>query len=238
MTILAIETSTRQLGVAAVDAGRVLASYELLADYPHAVELPNAVTRVLQSARTPLNRVEAIVVDIGPGSFTGLRIGLAFVKALVFPKSLPVVGVASLDVLAAHVPYASSPIYAVLDARQGNVYLARYRWDRQRILKDSDYLLGPLEQTLAASAEPAIFVGDGCAAFREQILARVPQAVFAPSDFWLPRAATLARLGQERFRAGQRDDPQTLVPLYLYPMDCSVRSPDRPTAVIPKTVAV
>ena len=78
MPLLAIETSGRQLGVALRDGERLLASYELLVpDYPHAAELPDAVKRVMKAAGTSLDRLEAIAVDIGPGSFTGLRIGLA-----------------------------------------------------------------------------------------------------------------------------------------------------------------
>ena len=76
MSVLAIETSSRQLGVAVLDGERLVASYDLLADYPHAVELPGAVVRVLTTARIPLDTLEAVVVDIGPGSF---KIGRAHV---------------------------------------------------------------------------------------------------------------------------------------------------------------
>ena len=239
MAVLAIETSTRQLGVTALDGTRVLSSYEILGDYPHAVELPGAVTRVLKEAKLELAGLDALIVDIGPGSFTGLRIGLAFVKAIVFAQRLPVVGVASLDVLAASVNFAPHPIYAVMDARQGNVYLARYRCDAQtqQLIKDSDYLLGPVAQVLASWTQPAIFVGDGCLVHGEAIRQHVPQALMVPSEFWLPNAATLARLGLARWQRGEQDDPGQLVPLYLYPMDCSVRSADRTTSVIPKPVA-
>src|SRR3989338_3376390 len=117
MAILAIETATRQLGAAVVQDGHVLAAYELLADYPHAVELPGAVTRVLKEAGTTLEQLEAIAVDIGPGSFTGLRIGLAFVKALAFPAKKPVVGVVSLDVLAANPPLSPRLLFPGLAPR-------------------------------------------------------------------------------------------------------------------------
>ena len=232
MRVLAIETSSRVLGVALIEGERILSSYELLADYPHAAELPGAVTRVLQDARSALERVEAIVVDIGPGSFTGLRIGLAFVKALAFPHKTAVVGMASLDVLAAGLPSASPLICPILDAKQKNVYAARYRLEAGRPVKQGDYVLGPVDEFLARVTEPAIFLGDGCALYGERIRARCPNAQFAPVECWLPRAATLARLGHERLLAGERDDPARLVPLYLYPQDCQVRGPDRPTSVL------
>ncbi len=237
MPLLAIETSTRMLGVAVIDGERLLSSYELLADYPHAAELPGAVTRVLQAARTTLSQLEAIVVDIGPGSFTGLRIGLAFVKALAFPGKTPVVGVPSLDVLAANLPSAPRLVCPLLDAKQQNVYAALYQMDAGRPVKRSEYVLGPVDEVLTLVKEPAVFLGDGAALYRERILQRCPDAQFADPELWLPRAATLARLGRERLAKGQRDDPATLVPMYLYPQDCQVRGPNRPTSVLPKQPA-
>ena len=237
MPLLAIETATKQLGVAVIDGDRVLSSYELLEEYPHAVELPGAVARVLKAARTTLQHIEAIVVDIGPGSFTGLRIGLAFAKALAFPAKKPLIGVASLDVLAASLPYAARPIVPLLDARQKNLYGAFYRLHEGRLTKQSEYLLQPAHELIARIKEPAILSGDGCAVYRQELLAQCPDPQFAPADLWLPRVTTLARLGAERFGAGQTDNPAKLVPMYLYLLDCSVRGPDRPTSVLPPASA-
>ena len=226
MLILAIETSTRQLGVAALDGEQLAASYELLADaphYPHATELPDAVTRVLRAAHTTLEQVEAIAVDIGPGSFTGLRIGLAFVKALAFPMKKTVVGVPSLDVLAANLPFAPRLVCPLLDAKQHNVYGALYRAEGGSLKRQTDYLLGPVEHLLSQIKEPTIFLGDGGARYHDRIVERLgSEAVFAAQELWLPRVATLARLGSERLRTGQRDDAASLVPMYLYPQDASV----------------
>lgn len=232
--ILAIDTSTKQLGLAVLDGERVVSSYTVLAEYPHAVELPGAVQRVLKEAHTTLDRLEALVVDIGPGSFTGLRIGVAFVKALAFSTKKPVVAVPSLDVLAAGVPFAQQPVAVILDARQHNVYAALYRPHEGVLRKTTDYFLGKPDDFLSQLKGPVIILGDGIARYRDQIFAACPQAEFAPPEFWLPNPATLARLGAARLAKGEQDDPATLVPLYLYPLDCSVRGPDRPTAVLSK----
>jgi len=237
MSVLAIETATPRLGVALVDGERPLASYELLGANPHAVELPAAVTHVLQAARTTLECVEAIVVDIGPGSFTGLRIGLAFAKALAIRYKTPLVGISSLDVLACQLPWVSQQICPLLDAKQKNVYAALYRAQGASAVRQTQHLLGPVDDVLALIREPTLFLGDGCALYRDRIVGRLGEhARFAAPDLWLPSVATLGRLGSERFAKGERDDPKTLVPLYLYPLDCSVRGPDRPTAVLPKPV--
>ena len=234
--ILAIETATRQLGAAVVDGERLLASYEVLADNPHAVELPAAVTRVLQAAHTTLAKLDALVIDLGPGSFTGLRIGLAFVKALVFSTKKPLIGISSLDVLAANAPFTRQPICALLDAKQKNVYAALYRLDGTLPIKQTEYLLGHVDDILTRVTEPAIFLGDGCGLYRERILQRCPEPQFASPELWLPRAATLGRLGSQRFLKGERDEPSRLVPMYLYPFDCSVRGPDRPTSILSQTI--
>ena len=237
MQILAIDTSTRQLGVALTDDERLLSSYEVLADYPHAVELPDAVTRVLKAAQTTLERIDAIAVDLGPGSFTGLRIGLALVKALVFSAKKAVVGVASLDVLAANAPFSPGLICPLLDAKQKNVYAALYQMDAGRPVKRSDYFLGPIDQWLPQVTSTTLFLGDGCALYRDRIIGELgDNARLAPMDLWFPRAATLARLARARLAEGASDDPSRLVPLYLYPLDCSVRGPDRPTAILPQEV--
>ncbi len=237
MKFLAIETSTRQLGVALIDEERLVASYELLAHYPHAAELPAAVNRVLQTAAANWKDLEALVVDIGPGSFTGLRIGLAFVKAIAFATGKPVVGVSSLDVLAAGLPWAALPVCALLDARQQNLYAALYAVKDGEAVRQSEYLLAPADEALELLSRPTIVVGDGCAAYHDRLLAKCPGAHIAPQELWLPKAATLARLGRARWLSGLRDDPALLVPMYLYPLDCSVRGPNRPSAVLSSRAA-
>lgn len=235
--LLAIETSSRQLGVALWHGGQVLSSYELLAEYPHAVELPAAVKRVLDAGHTTLEQLEAIAVDVGPGSFTGLRIGLAFVKAMAFVTKKPVIGVSSLDVLAANAAGSSGLVCPLLDARQKNVYAALFRMSDGVPVKQSEYFLGPPAELLKTLNQAVTLLGDGCAIYRSLIEERLgARGSFAPPELWLPRATVLARLAAGRLDAGQRDDAATLVPLYLYPLDCSVRGPDRPTAVLPKAV--
>jgi len=242
MTVLAIDTSTEQLAVAVVDEHRVLGSFELLAERPHATELPQAISRVLQASGQTLQRLDGFVVDIGPGSFTGLRIGIAFVKALAFQTKKPVIGVPSLDVLAAQLPDAPHLVCPILDAKQRKVYAATYQTAWGRLSKQSDYQLLTVEalvQTLTAPVPTSglaalgkvIFVGDGAGLYRETLAQALgDRAQFAAPDFWLPHAATLGRLGLERLRQGQKDDPSTLIPMYLYPMTCTISSPKSQSA--------
>lgn len=236
MALLAIETATRAMGVAVIDGDQVASSFELLADYPHAVELPGAVRRVLQSARLTMSQLDGFILDVGPGSFTGLRIGMAFVKALAYVTKKPVIAVSSLDVLASGFSFAPIPVCPVLDAKQKNVYAALYDAKAAIAARKSDFFLGPIAEWLPKITEPTLFVGDGCAVYREQIVAKLGKlAAFAPADAAWPKAGVLARLGMEKFRHNQIEDAATLVPLYLYPLDCSVRGPNRTSAILAST---
>ena len=228
MKVLAVETSSDQLGVALVDEQRVLASYELLADRPHAVELPQAVNRILQAGGCTLEQLEGIAVDIGPGSFTGLRIGVAFVKALVFRAKTAVIGVPSLDALAANVPMAPHRVCPILDAKQRKVYAALYQTRDGVMRKESDYQLVTLDELLPIldTDRPVILLGDGVALYRQRLTQALGErALFTGPEAWMPRAATLGRLGLERLAQGLRDDPSRLVPMYLYPMTCTIHKP-------------
>lgn len=228
MNVLAIETSTDQLGVALVNDQRVLASSELLAERPHAVELPQAVSRVLQAGGCRLEQLDGIAVDIGPGSFTGLRIGVAFVKALVFRTKTAVIGVPSLDVLAANLPMAPHLVCPILDAKQRKVYTALYQPADGALRKTSDYHLTTLEEwiPMLKKAGPVVLLGDGVALYRQRLTEALgKQALFAAPELWLPRAPTLARLGGERLAQGQRDDAGRLTPMYLHPMTCTIQQP-------------
>ena len=223
--LLAIETSSRQMGVALLDGERVAASYELLADFPHAVELPDAVKRVLAGGGTTLPQLEAIAVDIGPGSFTGLRIGLAFAKGLLFGRAIKTVAVPSLDVLAAGLPWNPRLVCPFIDAKQGNVYMAFYRTADGGLTKTTDYLLLPVDEALSLIREPVVLLGDGCSRYPEKIAERLGDKVhIAPQELWWPKAATLARLAQRKLAAGQTENPAALVPMYLYRKDCGVNT--------------
>jgi tRNA threonylcarbamoyladenosine biosynthesis protein TsaB len=227
MKLLAIETSSPLLGVALADDVEVRASYELLADRAHAGELPLAVDRVLRAAGVSLRQLDGVAIDIGPGSFTGLRIGVAFVKALLAGVPKPVVGIPSLDVLAAGLAQAPGRICPVVDARQRNVYAAVYRGEHGGITKVSDYQLTTAQELAAGLGNsPVLLLGDGLKLYRQVFQdALGTQAQFAPPDAWRPRATVLARLGAARLRQGQQDDLSRLTPLYLYPLECTVRGP-------------
>src|SRR5438093_2583246 len=129
MRVLAVETSTLAGGAALLDGEVVVGEYALDVGATHSERLMGAIDRLLTDAGWTVRDLEGLAVSVGPGSFTGLRIGLSTVKGLALALSIPIVAVPTLDAMAALLPFAALPVCPVLDARQGDVYAPRDRWD-------------------------------------------------------------------------------------------------------------
>src|SRR3990172_456108 len=140
MRVLAVETSTLAGGAAIVDGDRVVGQYLLDVSVTHSERLMVAIDRLLGDAGWAPRDLDGLAVAIGPGSFTGLRIGLSTVKGLAFALSIPVAAVPTLDAMAATLPFAALPVCPVLDARKHEVYASLYRWDGCAMRREWDYL--------------------------------------------------------------------------------------------------
>jgi tRNA threonylcarbamoyladenosine biosynthesis protein TsaB len=161
---------------------------------------------------------------VGPGSFTGLRVGLATVKALAMALDLPVAAVPTLDALAARLPFADAPVCPLLDARKGEVYLSLYRWCESGMVREWDYLALPPELAAARLIAPVILLGDGIEACRPW-LDRLGEGVrVAPAAQRLPSAAAVAGLGRAALAAGAGVDAEALAPLYLRPSEAELKA--------------
>ncbi len=231
MKVLAIETSTLSGGAALLDGDELVGEYTLNVRTTHSERLLGAVDRLLQDAGWTPEALEGLVVAVGPGSFTGLRIGVSTVKALAFSLKIPVAAVSTLEAMARALPFARHPVCPVLDARKSEVYAALFHWEGVRLVRDwEDQALAPedlcrrLVEAAAPSAGPVIFVGDGvrvCGVrFKEQF---GPRALFAPAARQLPSAACVGELGGARLRAGEVVDPIALAPCYLRPSEAELK---------------
>ncbi|OGL15189.1 MAG: tRNA (adenosine(37)-N6)-threonylcarbamoyltransferase complex dimerization subunit type 1 TsaB, partial [Candidatus Rokubacteria bacterium RIFCSPLOWO2_12_FULL_69_21] len=140
MRVLAVETSTLAGGAALLDGARVVGEYRLDIRLTHSERLMVAVDRLLGDAGWTPHDLEGLAVAVGPGSFTGLRIGLAAVKGLALALAIPVAAVPTLDAMAALLSHAALPVCPVLDARKHEVYACSYRWDGAAMRREWDYL--------------------------------------------------------------------------------------------------
>ncbi len=227
MRLLAVETSTLTGAVALLETGGVVAESRVSVAVTHGERLMAAIDGVLRAARWDLADVEAFAVALGPGSFTGLRIGLSTVKGFAFATGKPVVGVPTLDALAWALPFCAYPVCPVLDAKKNEVYAGLYRTLEGRLeVLEAPRAVSPatLAEELRAGTEgPLVFVGDAVAPFTTvltQILGT--RARLAPADLRLPSAVTVGELGGWALSRGEAADPATLVPLYLRPSEAEL----------------
>jgi len=206
---MAVETSTLAGGVALLDGERVIGEYLLDVRITHSERLMPAIDRLLGDAGWTTASLEWLAVAVGPGSFTGLRIGLSAVKGLAWALGLSVAAVPTLDALAASLPFAALPVCPVLAARRNEIYCSRYRWDGAGMRQEWDYLALAPEELAARLTEPTILLGDGARAVDSR------HARVAPPHRRTPSPAAVAVLGLARFQAGQVVSAGELSPFYL-----------------------
>lgn len=227
MRLLAVETSTLTGAVALLEGGGVVAESRVSIAVTHGERLMATIDGVLRAARWQLADVEAFAVALGPGSFTGLRIGVSTVKGLAFATGKPVVGVPTLDALAWTLPFCAYPVCPILDAKKDEVYAALYRTLEGRLeLLEAPRAVAPatLAEELRATTEgPLVFLGDGVAPFAP-VLAEIlgTRARLASGGLRLPSAVTVGELGGWALARGEARDPAGLVPLYLRPSEAEL----------------
>ena len=227
MVILAVETSTLTGAVALLEAGRVVAEFRVSVAVTHGERLMAAIDGVLRAARWELADVEAFAVARGPGSFTGLRIGLSTIKGLAFATGKPAIGVGTLDALAWRLPYCAHPVCPVLDAKKNEVYAGLYRTlDGRLELVEAPRAVAPAilaEELRTKTDGPVVFVGDGVEPFGP-LLSEIlgSRARLAPADLRGPSAVTVGELAGWAFDRGETTDLASLVPLYLRPSEAEL----------------
>ena len=225
MKILALDTATQSCSVAIVDDGSLLAELTRVNIKTHSPHLMDLINTVCSMANLKAGDVDGFAVTIGPGSFTGLRIGISTVKGLAFSFCKPVIGVSSLDALAWQCAQSAYLICPLLDARKKEVYACRYHFKNNELQKDgSEKVVSPTE-AVRGIREPSIFVGNAVQLYRENISAVLGElAHFATWGQHTIRASSIAWLSMKGFDRKQSDDVALLVPRYIRRPDAEVNS--------------
>ncbi|PIE56334.1 MAG: tRNA (adenosine(37)-N6)-threonylcarbamoyltransferase complex dimerization subunit type 1 TsaB [Desulfobulbus propionicus] len=224
--ILALETSTGcgsvSLTTGGVADGRVLAEITCRPDVTHSRQLLSSVQWLLHQAGTSWEQLTAVAVDLGPGSFTGLRIGLAAAKGMAMAAALPMVGVCSLDAIAVLCGSGELPLWVVMDARKQEVYAGAYSFTSDGIpVRTGEPAAIAPHRLLDILEGPVRVAGPGLTLYGELFAARSATLLIPPSLF-APRAAAVGLLAGDRFRAGELLDVTTAAPLYIRASEAEV----------------
>lgn len=213
--ILTIDTSSSTCSVALTIGERLVSEGLLNMGKTHASRLLGLVDTALGAAGITVNDLDGIGVALGPGSFTGLRVGIATVKGLALAANKPVCGFSSLAMLAMNLPWASHQVCPLFDAKKKEVYAALYECREEPLPLREDCVVPPGE-LLDSLDCVTIFVGEGALAYREMIIERMgDRAIFAPSYSHPPRASSGAILARRAFARGEAISPALLLPRYL-----------------------
>jgi tRNA threonylcarbamoyladenosine biosynthesis protein TsaB len=216
--ILAIDTATRSASLAVYDGASVRAEFSWDTSDHHTVELMPRIVELLTQINSSIDQISGLGVSIGPGSFTGVRVGVALAKGLAVARGLPIVGVRSADILAYAVNWCKPPLVIVVRAGRGRLIAARYIKTRSEWQPDGDFILTTADLIGEQWERSTTLSGELTAGERETIERRLGDRVrlLAPA-YALRRAGFLAEIAWHKIRAGAIDDPAALQPIYLSP---------------------
>lgn len=221
MIILALDTSSIVASVALLEEDKLIGEYTINHERTHSQKLMPMIAELLEGCERTMEQISHVAVAEGPGSFTGLRIGVATAKGLAHAMNIPVVGISTLDALAFNLPYCHGLVCPILDARRGQVYAGIYKWDAGvlHIIEEPKALtMEELIIILLNRPENVIFIGDGVQVQqnREIFIQKLGErASIAPESVRMPKAGSVAQLALQRIQEGKTKSFYQLTPAYL-----------------------
>lgn len=221
MLVLALDTATQAGGAALAEDGKLIGEVMLASSATHSRRLLGVVEFLLQGAGRGKEDLNGIAVTMGPGYFTGLRIGLATAQGLALGLDVPVAAVSTLRLLAASLPRPGITVWAVLDARRGLVYAAPFCWEGEKLKRLAEDAAMSPRRLHDEIKGPALLIGDGARAYADELAG--PEREQAPDWSALLRPGLLALLGFERIQTGQGINPEEVKPRYCRPSDAEIR---------------
>ncbi|WP_461207422.1 tRNA (adenosine(37)-N6)-threonylcarbamoyltransferase complex dimerization subunit type 1 TsaB [Clostridium sp. DL1XJH146] len=220
MKIMAVDSSTASATCAIVDEGKLLGEVIYNDKKQHSVVLMNQIDLLLKNLNLSITDIDGFGVSLGPGSFTGLRIGMATIKGLSQGTNKPLKAISSLDALAYNLAYTEGIICPILDALRENVFTCLYKFENNKLVSLMDvshYNIDELIDYINTNytKKKITFIGDGVAKYKDTLSSKMNNISFAPIHLNTVRASSLAELALEELKNGNEDDLFTISPIYL-----------------------
>ncbi len=218
MTILALDTSAKAASVCLASEAKIIGEFFVDTGLNHSRTLAPMLEQLCKNADVPLSEVEAVAVNAGPGSFTGVRIGVAAAKGVAFARSLPCVAVSTLESMAYNLLGSDCIVCALMDARCAQVYNALFRVTGNRVERlcgDRAVSLGQVTEELQQLGEKVVLVGDGAEIAFNSMVNPPAHVVLAPRNMRSQTASSVALAAFQRIQAGETLTPAQLMPVYL-----------------------
>lgn len=213
--LLAVDTSTAQVGLALLDGNQILGEMLWTTRQHHTTELAPALSGLLARSGVSMEMVNALAVALGPGSFTSLRVGLAFVKGLALARRIPVLGVNTLDIIAAAQPIGKIPLIAVIQAGRTRLAYQLYQPQKKTWQADGELKSGTVDELISQITTPTLLAGEFTAEERLKLSKQKKITLAVPSQS-VRRPALLVELAWARFQKNEFDEPASLAPIYLH----------------------
>lgn len=215
MKVLSIDTSTKCLSMAVLEESGTICELSRITPMQHSSLLFPMMDDCLKKAGITIKAIDGFAVSLGPGSFTGLRIGVAAMKGLAFSLGRPIVGIPTLDVIAENAKPDKYKVVPILDAKRGQVYSAIYTFNGQHIKRLSEDMVIDIDGLLEKIDDKVMFLGEGLERYQDVIKEKSNgMALFAPRKSWFPRASVVARHGIRRLKSGPPDSTYDISPIY------------------------
>lgn len=217
MIVLSIDSASKVATAALLDDNNLIAEYTINNKLEHSTLIMDIVDKLLNDSNLDIDDVDGFIVSKGPGSFTGLRIGMATVKGLSLGSNKPYISISSLDALAYSLVNFDGIICPIMDALRSSVYTCLYNGNNGHLEKIIDYSALELDELigiLKEKGEKVIFTGDAVNKHKEYLLEKLPNALFAPNHLSIIRASSLGELGLQMLLNNEKDDVNSS-PFYL-----------------------
>jgi tRNA threonylcarbamoyladenosine biosynthesis protein TsaB len=214
--LLAIDTSTAQVGLALYDGIQILGEMTWTTRQHHTTELAPAIAGLLSRSDASMDMVDALGVAIGPGSFTSLRVGLSLVKGIALARHLPLVGISTMDVIAAAQPAGTHPLAVVIQAGRKRIAVGWYQFSEDRWQAQGEVKSGTVDQLAEEIESPTHVAGELSSEDRSRLARKRTNILLASPVNCIRRPSILADLAWARWQKNEVDDPASLAPIYLH----------------------